>query len=555
MSTAGQDFAIPSVLWWGVLGGIVGGALSVAVPKLFGGSEGWSLQLGRAFSWIKLGYVRAAGGAVFGVSISAALSLSISNEPHHKVTYLVWYGVAFLSLAVAIVATVLIDRRTVSSTTEGTLPIAPGDLARQDTSLGSQGRRTYGGGEFGAALRRHYAEKEANDVFVAVEGETALAHEEALEMIKLLRAEWPHITPDGALVESSLPDWREKTTAFIADVFGSAQRSAFKASATGANSLERLESEARFLSNLALGLTPAAIRVGEDEFLAARRARRQHGAAGFLTYDHHRASGAPPFGDTRQEIDALMREGMDLVAELSPSVQPERLPGGGLKVSGGDAPDEWWEKASAFFTRSTDLLKAHQPALLKDFEDGFNRRVHQSDGKAPDHANDKRSTVQKMLDFADAERSTPREIVEASLDGLTEARRRLGERAPGTPPRVDAPAGPAHDLADFYKEGDKLRGECRPPDDASTVQLLMWNLGGNPRQVELEKKAQEWDAAVSDYLWARSELKIHGPIWKEAGDPPGPAAILNQARTTPATLGEWYEAKLQALTRIIEKVR
>lgn len=70
-------------------------------------------------------------------------------------------------------------------------------------------------------------------VFVAVEGEVALAHEEALEMIKLLRAEWPYITVEGALVQTALPDWRTKTTDFIGTTLGSAQRAAFKASAVG----------------------------------------------------------------------------------------------------------------------------------------------------------------------------------------------------------------------------------------------------------------------------------------------------------------------------------
>jgi hypothetical protein len=124
----------------GILGAVLGGALSVVLPKLFGGSQGWSVKLSRFFGWVKLGYVRAAGGAVFGIAVSAAIGLSTSNEPHQTVTYFAWYGVAFLGLAVAIAATVLIDRRTAPSTPQRGLAFGPGDLARQHTSLGTHGR-------------------------------------------------------------------------------------------------------------------------------------------------------------------------------------------------------------------------------------------------------------------------------------------------------------------------------------------------------------------------------------------------------------------------------
>lgn len=114
--------------------------------------------------------------------------------------------------------------------------------------------------------------------------------------------------------------------------------------------------------------------------------------------------------------------------------------------------------------------------------------------------------------------------------------------------------GAAHDLADFYKEGDDLRRACRPPELASAVQKLMWSLGGNPEQIELEKKARAWDQAVSEYLWSRQQLKVLGPGWKEAGDPPPKAALVDQSHTGPATLEKWYDAKLLALAQIIQKV-
>jgi hypothetical protein len=141
---------------------------------------------------------------------------------------------------------------------------------------------------------RSTAERHPPPTFIAVEAEIALAHEEVIEMTKILRAEWPHITPDGAVVQVALPDWRAKTTEFMGTVLGAAQRAAFRGAAIGGDELERLEAEARFLSHLALNLSPGAIRLDEDEFLSARTQRRDHEAASFLQYDHSRAPGAPP---------------------------------------------------------------------------------------------------------------------------------------------------------------------------------------------------------------------------------------------------------------------
>lgn len=141
-------------------------------------------------------------------------------------------------------------------------------------------------------------------VFVATEGEIALAREEALEMAKLLRAEWPHLSVDGALVQTALPDWRAKTTDFIGTVLGAAQRAAFKASETGGDVLERLDSEGGFLGDLAVNLSTDSIRVNEAEFLEARAKRRDHDAARFLDYNQERAPAAPPPLDRPVPSDA-----------------------------------------------------------------------------------------------------------------------------------------------------------------------------------------------------------------------------------------------------------
>jgi hypothetical protein len=295
----------------------------------------------------------------------------------------------------------------------------------------SRSGRIRGGAAVGEAIRRSSSEREVDAVFLAVEAEVALAHEEALEMTSLLRADWPHITPTGAVVEAALPDWRAKTTTFVGTVLGAAQRAAFKGADKGANSLERLEAQSKFLNELALGLAPDLVRVGEGDLLRARAARRKHQATGFLDYNHERPSDAPPRNpdSIESEIDSLMREGIDLVEELSIPTQPERSEAGFSTIVGGDAPDDWWEKAEEFVKSARSLLTERQPALLKDFEEGFNGHIHQhreGPTRADGSSGNKQSMADTMLGLADAERGAPRQIVEASLEGLTHARRRLG---------------------------------------------------------------------------------------------------------------------------------
>jgi hypothetical protein len=138
---------------------------------------------------------------------------------------------------------------------------------------------------------------------LAAEAEIALAREEALEMAKMLRKDWPHITPDGAVVEVSLPDWRSKNLDFIGVILGAGRRAAFKAAgAVGSSALESLEAEGAFLDSLTSDLTLDAIRVTEAQFLDARRERRSHEAASFLNYDHSHAPSAPPLPEETDDM-------------------------------------------------------------------------------------------------------------------------------------------------------------------------------------------------------------------------------------------------------------
>lgn len=169
---------------------------------------------------------------------------------------------------------------------------------------------------------------------------------------------------------------------------------------------------------------PLAVEMGEVPNLFIAIARR-------LNYepivDYSSVLGPPP-EDLKGLVDALMREGINLVDELSASVEPERTDGGGWRLDGGGAPDEWWDKADDFAKRIRQLLIDRHPALLTDYRDGYNAHVRKErkERKEGDSAQDTRSTAEKMLDFANFERSGPRRVVEASLEGLAAARHRLG---------------------------------------------------------------------------------------------------------------------------------
>jgi hypothetical protein len=121
-----------------------------------------------------------------------------------------------------------------------------------------------------------------------------------------------------------------------------------------------------------------------------------------------------------------MREGISLVDELNVPVAPVKIEGG-WKLEGGDAPDDWWDKADDFTRQVREALIEHHPALLTDYRDGYNAHVKKegTDRSKRDPSQDKRSTAEKMLALANYERSGPRRVVEASLEGLAAARHAL----------------------------------------------------------------------------------------------------------------------------------
>lgn len=269
-------------------------------------------------------------------------------------------------------------------------------------------------------------EEDREAVFTAVAVEISNAGGEGLRMHALLTAERPWITPKSQDLERAISDWRDKTTEFLTVVLGPIQRAAFANAGIGTyGDLDQLKAEADFLCEMSQGLTLDSVRATESEVLAARTAR-QNLSANFVEYDGYRAPGAPPPVNLPEQLDALMREGIELLDELMAPAQPEETGEGEWSLEFGDAPREWRDKANAFYKRIRDLLIAEYPALIPDFESGYNERLRKQREaeKVTAQQPDKRTT-RTMLDFATDTQRTPAKIVEACLEGLSYARKSL----------------------------------------------------------------------------------------------------------------------------------
>ena len=134
----------------------------------------------------------------------------------------------------------------------------------------------------------------------------------------------------------------------------------------------------------------------------------------------------PPLAD---RLDSLMREGMELHVELTAPPQAEETGEGEWAMEFGDAPPEWNDKADAFYKKARDLLSAEHPALLPDFEKGFNERLRiqreRETRKVASQQSDNRSQAQRTLDFATNTQRTPAKVVEACLEGISYARKAI----------------------------------------------------------------------------------------------------------------------------------
>ncbi len=175
---------------------------------------------------------------------------------------------------------------------------------------------------------------------------------------------------------------------------------------------------------------PLAVEMGEVPNLFVALARR----LGYEAATDHSRAIARLSDDLRGQLDSRIREGFTLADEFSVSVKPEKTKRGVWKLEGGGAPDEWWEKVDDFTKRIRELLLERHPALLTYYADGYNAHVKkerkESKESESEPARDRRSTAEKMLAFANYQRSGPRRVAEAALAGLAAVRHRLDEVSP-----------------------------------------------------------------------------------------------------------------------------
>jgi hypothetical protein len=90
----------------GLFGAFVGLVLGILLPRLWGTARE---RVPRLLGVVKLTWLRAAGGAVFGLSITTAVGLVYNGHSHKTMTYALWYALAFVGFALALVSTLVID--------------------------------------------------------------------------------------------------------------------------------------------------------------------------------------------------------------------------------------------------------------------------------------------------------------------------------------------------------------------------------------------------------------------------------------------------------------
>lgn len=135
-------------------------------------------------------------------------------------------------------------------------------------------------------------------------------------------------------------------------------------------------------------------------------------------------SRAPELGPTPEGIDDLMREGIELLEELSRPQEPVTDADG--SVVSVTAPDDYdVERAEDFDTRARALLRSLQPAVLTDYSEAINafyRRRRDKDDSAEEI---KASDAAKMDQWFESLRLKPAVFVESCLEGLAAARKQL----------------------------------------------------------------------------------------------------------------------------------
>jgi hypothetical protein len=241
-------------------------------------------------------------------------------------------------------------------------------------------------------------------------------------MLALIEAELVEIIDEGVRLRgdefsgnptwAEFDAWRGPTVVFVEAVFGKAEKQRLlEVESNGSEVRDHVASVLEWLRALRDRPESWQVQIDGPEAEAAIKARRRPLLSEALT--------------------SLMQEGINLVAELSASVEPEATEDGVVKVSGGDPPKEWQDKADTFRQKAWNLLAGHHPALLKVYEDACNAEIQKArEARVTSdqtEAATRRSGLEKALYLANRQQGGPKWEVEITLDGLSAARLQLDE--------------------------------------------------------------------------------------------------------------------------------
>jgi hypothetical protein len=160
-------------------------------------------------------------------------------------------------------------------------------------------------------------------------------------------------------------------------------------------------------------------------------------AAAFLTFHRGRMADEAKRESLPFKIDELQREGKALLDELLVPYKPTQR---GATTEVFAASTESFERVWAFQKRIQDLFLAEYPALVSDYGNRFTehrQKQRELKSKGPDSGQPRPINLQTMLALAREERDEPVQELEATLEGLSAARHRVGLSAPAKSRVVD----------------------------------------------------------------------------------------------------------------------
>jgi hypothetical protein len=152
--------------------------------------------------------------------------------------------------------------------------------------------------------------------------------------------------------------------------------------------------------------------------------------AAFYSYHRHRVKGERKEQALPGKLDALIRDGSKVVAELSEPVQPtETEPG--VWAMGLVAEEERWDQAFELDERARELLLEGAPALLADYAEAATASLKRDrEKKHAEHEKDQQDQqlgeAERFRRFVDRIHQQPESYARAFIEGTAAARKRLG---------------------------------------------------------------------------------------------------------------------------------